>query len=180
MPDAASTDLPTREFLLVLDRPLEPADEERLRSEGLEDAAPLTENGHGMLAVGRQAATLTDAVASAVTQVRAAGLEVVRVLGPETDLVALSTVARRLGRTYESVRLLAAGKRGPGGFPVPVSGDGAALYSWTAVAAWAREHLDAPVQPDDDARVIAAADHLLAARALVARDEREALLAALV
>jgi hypothetical protein len=50
------------------------------------------------------------------------------------------TGPKRLGRTRESVRLLAAGERGPGGFPAPVSHlrTRNRLWRWSDVAVWAR------------------------------------------
>ncbi|MFB9726890.1 hypothetical protein [Haloechinothrix salitolerans] len=49
----------------------------------------------------------------AVRQVEALGLAVV---GLHTDdLVSLKEIAQRTGRSYEGVRLLATGRRGPGG-----------------------------------------------------------------
>jgi hypothetical protein len=86
----------------------------------------------------------------------------------EEDLVSLKTMAHRLGRSYESVRLLAAGKRGPGGFPAPLSGDGWALFSWSNVASWFESNYGTGSSISDDDRLIAAADHLLRARTLVA------------
>jgi hypothetical protein len=55
------------------------------------------------------------------------------------ELVSASAIARRLGRTRQSVALLIAGRRGPGGFPTPALWvDGATrLWRWTEVAEWA-------------------------------------------
>lgn len=80
-----------------------------------------------MLSVEREPETLPAAVLSVAADAERAGFEVVAV--EEKDLVSLRTIASRLGRTYESVRMLSTGKRGPGGFPAPLSGEGWALYS---------------------------------------------------
>ncbi|MCL2464043.1 MAG: hypothetical protein FWF28_03085, partial [Micrococcales bacterium] len=88
------------------------------------------------------------------------------------DLVSLRTVAARLGRSYESVRLYATGKRGDGSFPPVVSADGWSLVSWQAVAVWAREHLHLDTETSEQERTLAAANHLLAARALTPAIER--------
>jgi predicted transcriptional regulator len=55
------------------------------------------------------------------------------------DLVTMSDIAERLGRTRESVRLLVAGERGPGDFPPPLSHlrTRNRLWRWSEVAAWA-------------------------------------------
>jgi hypothetical protein len=56
----------------------------------------------------------------------------------DQDLLSVSDIARRVGRTRESVRLLVDGKRGPGGFPAPlgVVGGGTRIWAWSAVAEW--------------------------------------------
>jgi hypothetical protein len=53
-------------------------------------------------------------------------------------------------RTTESLRLLAAGKRGPGGFPLPRLDTGKIrVYSWAQVATWLHDVLGDDV-PDSD------------------------------
>jgi hypothetical protein len=86
----------------------------------------------------RSAATLADAVLGAIRDMEGAGVgwRVVRV--EPDELVSASAIARRLGRTRQSVAQLVAGRRGPGGFPPPaVWIDGAArLWRWSDVAQW--------------------------------------------
>jgi hypothetical protein len=67
-----------------------------------------------------------------------------RALRLDQDLVSISDIAERTGRTRESVRLLADGKRGPGGFPAPVGsvGDAIRVWPWAAVADWFRISLN--------------------------------------
>jgi predicted DNA-binding transcriptional regulator AlpA len=82
---------------------------------------------------------------SAIEQVESVpGVRVAR-LEPD-DLVTMSEIAQRLGRSRESVRLLVSGERGPGGFPPPVSHLKARtrLWRWSEVAAWA-ERDDQPI-----------------------------------
>jgi hypothetical protein len=89
----------------------------------------------------RQAASLEEAIAGAITSVeRAVPRAVVTRIEPD-DLVTAAEIARRLGRSRESVRLLIAGKRGPGGFPPPVSHLNARgrLWQWADVEAWAAD-----------------------------------------
>jgi hypothetical protein len=56
----------------------------------------------------------------------------------DPDLVSVSDIARRVGRTRESVRLLIDGKRGPGSFPAPlgVVGEGIKVWPWSVVLEW--------------------------------------------
>jgi hypothetical protein len=56
----------------------------------------------------------------------------------DQDLVSVSDIAQRVGRTRESVRLLVDGKRGPGAFPaaVGVVGDGIRVWPWSEVLEW--------------------------------------------
>ncbi len=94
----------------------------------------------------REAPSLPAAIASAVRDVeRVPGMRVIGV-GQDDD-VTLADIAQRTGRSYESVRLYAAGKRGPGGFPAPdwTSPGGERFYSWTEVASWLRDRLSVDV-----------------------------------
>lgn len=80
--------------------------------------------------------TFADAVLQAIEQIeRVPGLSVERI---EPDqLVWASEIADRVGRTRQSIDQLAKGKRGPGGFPAPVSGNVRnPLWRWADVEAW--------------------------------------------
>jgi hypothetical protein len=61
----------------------------------------------------------------------------------DQDLVSVTDIARRVGRTREYVRLLVDGKRGPGGFPAPVGvvGDGIRVWPWSVVLEWSNKVL---------------------------------------
>jgi hypothetical protein len=153
--------MPTFEFTVALDRAPADDDFDRLFEAGLDDTTPETRGGRGVLNVAREAASMSAAIASVILDVNRAGFRAVGV--EDDDLVSLKTVAQRTGRSYESVRLLASGKRGPGDFPQPLSGDGWALYSWALVSEWYLQHygpeaVDA-VSPDQ--RVLAAASLML-------------------
>lgn len=146
----------TWNFQLRLNR--EPAEEEfdALFEAGLSDAG-----FEGSLAdVDREAPSLLEAVSSVADQIRAVpGL---RAVGVETqDAVTLGDAAQRLGRrTAESLRLLADGKRGPGGFPRPLVDTGKVrVYSWAEITAWLREALGEDVP--DASRDLMLADHAL-------------------
>jgi len=78
-------------------------------------------------------------------------------------LVTASEIARRIGWTRESVRLLAEGARGPGGFPAAAAGSRGQrtrLWRWSEVASWLRAsgiHAPSPV----DGRMAAAVNGAL-------------------
>jgi hypothetical protein len=86
------------------------------------------------------------------------------VCGASDDLISLKDVARRTDRTYEAARLWASAKRGPGGFPPPVTAaDGWSLYSWAQVSEWLRTNLLTETAARPDERILAAVDHLVRA-----------------
>lgn len=123
----------------------------------------------------REAPSLIDAVLSAIRDIESTGLRVLHV-EPE-DLVTAAEIAKRLGRTRESVRLLAAGRRGAGDFPAPASRPRMRnrLWRWSDVAAWAK--LLTPEQ-EHEARLLASANAALELRnqsRALPDDERRAL-----
>ncbi|MBE1875994.1 hypothetical protein [Myceligenerans pegani] len=159
------------EFSLVLDRDPDPEAGGHL-AEAVPYLATL-EGGPGTPTLANiiiEADNFPDAVATVVWQIEAAGY---LVLGLETnDTVAIEEIAIRTGRPAESVRLLAEGGSGSGGFPRPVSSGTWDLYSWTAVADWFTKHF--PDQAFDIDRQATAADHLLRARHLTRTDSHRA------
>lgn len=98
----------------------------------------------------RSAATLADAVLDAIRELEAAspGWRVVRV--EPDELVSATAIARRLGRTRQSVAQLIAGQRGSGDFPPPaVWVEGAArLWRWSDVAEWFSPTVKPPIRVD--------------------------------
>lgn len=150
------------EFTLALDREPTEAEEEAIAAHA--QAILGVESGNVALAhADVEADNFADALVTAIRQIEALGLAVV---GLHTDdLVTVKEIAQRTGRSYESVRLLAAGRRGPGGFPPPISNEPWGLYSWIAVAMWLTENY--PGQQFEFDRQAAAADHLLRARHMV-------------
>lgn len=85
----------------------------------------------------RDAESAGAAIASAVQQVESVPPLTVHHAEPG-EYVSLGLIAQRLGRSRESIRQLAVGLRGPGGFPVPVSGiaDRTRLWRWPEVVDW--------------------------------------------
>lgn len=127
------------EFTLVLAGRLDQeAVVDALFDAGCDDATFGQVDGVGYADFQREAPSLGEAVRSALEEVESVpGLRVIRV--EPDDLVTLSEIAQRLGRSRESVRLLASGARGRGDFPAPVSHLKARsrLWRWSEVAAWA-------------------------------------------
>jgi len=130
------------EFTLILSGvdELDEAESNALYEAGLDDGSPGMRDGVAYIEVAREAATLEEAIVSAIKDVRRAGFGVVRV--EPDDLVYLADMAERLGRTRESVRLWVTGQRGPGDFPAPINGLGrrTRLWSWRQVRAWLQQH----------------------------------------
>lgn len=156
----------THDFTLVLDHEPADGDLDELYDAGLSDAVVEHGNGTTLAHFTRDAETLHAAVVSALHDVERAGFTAQAVVSD--DLVSLKEIAGRIGRTYESVRLLATGQRGPGGFPPPLSsGGGWVLYSWAQVSAWFTDVLGTACSVTEYDRLIAAADHLVRARAML-------------
>jgi len=144
--------MPDQDFTLVVTGTIDDETVERLFEAALDDATVRSSGGVGFVDVTREAPTMAEAVASAIRQVRSAGLEV-REVEPG-DLVTMSAIAERLGRTRESVRLLIEGERGPGGFPPatsPAEGHNR-RWRWMQVARWA----ELPPEEIERAEAIAA------------------------
>lgn len=114
--------------------------EDRIYTAGCDDALLSVVKGSILLDFNREAKNLTHAIISAITDIRSAGLEIVRI---EPDSYAsLSDIAERSGLTRQSVSLLVQGKRGPGGFPLPsirVTTD-SPLWDWLFVARWLHQN----------------------------------------
>lgn len=157
------------EFTLVIEGDLD--DDEildTLYEAGCDDATFGTVNGVGYGDFQREGSSIGEALRSAIEQVES--VPTLHVLRAEPDdLVTMSEIAERIGRSRESVRLLIKGARGPGGFPAPVSHLKAKsrLWRWSDVAAWAT-HVVEPVDLHA-AAVIAAINAALTLRENVAR-----------
>jgi len=98
----------------------------------------------------REAETLADAVFGATEAVEAA-VPATQVVHLEPDeLVTMAEIAQRTGRSRESIRLLANGERGPGGFPPPATHfkSRSRMWEWHAVATWFADALGEVGLPD--------------------------------
>ncbi len=112
--------------------------EDALFDAGCDDATPGIRYGLLFIEFSRSAASLQDAIISAVQQVQGAGIgaQVLRV--DECDLVTASEIARRIKRSRQLVHQYMTGQRGPGGFPPPEChlADDKPLWTWCAVSHW--------------------------------------------
>jgi len=154
------------QFTLTLNR--RPTDEEidGLHEAGCDDAT--VERGGEVTEIhfDREADSIAAAVVSAARDIATVpGLWPTRAMRDE--LVTLRDMAERLERTYESVRLLAAGKRGPGGFPEPVitTNSGVHVWQWPQVAQWLHDELNLPI--NSPPRELLLADRILATQHLL-------------
>jgi len=112
-------------------------------------------NGAPFFDCDREADSFLDAVLSAIADVESVGLRAERV--EPDDFVTAAEIARRSGRTRESIRQLFIGERGPGDFPAPVSDvtTRSPRWRWCEVAAWLAEQKMLPEEEVDRALVTA-------------------------
>lgn len=108
------------EFELVVDRnPTTDEAANALYEAGCDDATPGVQAGVPVVAFDREAESLEEAMASAVRDVTAAGLQVCGV--GDGDLVTQAEIADRIGKSRQWVSKLYLDGAGPGGFPAPVA-----------------------------------------------------------
>jgi hypothetical protein len=160
--------MPTHEFTLLLRGPL-PVPEGLVEAlyANTDDGLVGERDGYAYVAFQRHAPDLATAIAEAIEQVEAVlpGYAVARI--EPDDLVTMSVIAERVGRTRESVRLLIAERRGPGGFPPPVARiDGRTrLWRWADVYDWFHQAMGTAPGSAPPARIISAANAALELRA---------------
>jgi hypothetical protein len=127
-----------------------PTDDEidTLYEAGLDDAAI----SGAVVDVDREADSLLEAITSALVQIRS--VSDLRAIGMlDDDAVTLSDAAQRLHgvRTAESLRLLANGERGAGGFPAPIVDTGKIrVYSFIAILRFLKLSGDPVKEPDPE------------------------------
>jgi hypothetical protein len=132
--------------------------EDALFEAGCDDATISFQYSSLYLQFSRTAASLKDAILSAIRDVRKAtiGATVLRV--DECDLVTPTEIARRIGRSRQLVHQYVTGKRGPGGFPPPECNltEGAPLWTWCAVSYWLSQNDMIRSEELQNAEVVAA------------------------
>ncbi|WP_419552875.1 helix-turn-helix transcriptional regulator [Candidatus Poriferisodalis sp.] len=135
----------THTFTLIIDGPDLQADAliDDVFEAGCDDALIGRADGIQFADFDRDADTFQDAVLTAVAELESIRSVTVMRLA-NAGLVSMADIAARTGRTRESVRLLITGKRGPGGFPPPVTDPRSRYRLWRSdeVAAWLRENLN--------------------------------------
>jgi hypothetical protein len=136
-----------------------------LHEAGCDDAAFMGPAADGTFVAefDREAESFAAAVVSALDAIRSALSEarLLRVL-PD-DLVTIAAIAARTGRTDESVRLLAQGRRGPGGFPSAAGwiNEKTQVWRWADAARWFSDALDEPAAGAEHADFLAALNDAL-------------------
>ncbi len=112
---------------------------DRFHESGCDDATIAFQKGHIILDFARDAASLEEAIASAMADVKKAGATVVRV---EPDpLVSLADMAARAGLTRAAMTHYSKGTRAKD-FPAPVARvtSESPLWDWATVARWMYRH----------------------------------------
>lgn len=119
----------------------------------------------------RRAPSFPEAVMTALDDLQAVFPEATILRVDPEDLVTLSDVATRTRRSHESVRLLALGRRGPGGFPAPAGTPDARtrVWRWHQVVAWFDDAMGEEVPAGRDAAFLAAVNDLLNLRSVAPR-----------
>ena len=132
------------EFTLVIETQagLDDGLEDALFEAGCDDATLSFRKGIAYLDFDREAEDFESAIISAIQQVEQSGLNLWVQRVEPSDLVTSAEIARRLGRSRQSVQQLISGTRGEGDFPLPAAGVTAKtmLWSWQEVTLWFLKH----------------------------------------
>ena len=157
--------MPEFDFKLILSGITDFTDEQvdSLHQAGCDDATVAQRGGRVYMTFSRQAATMVDAVLSAISDIRKAniGASVLRV--DTCNLVTQAEVARRLDRSRQNIEQYINGKRGPGGFPAPACNltEGQPLFYWCEVAYWAYQNNILGESQNREAQEIAVLNNIL-------------------
>lgn len=138
--------MPSYSFTLVVEGADLQNDEaqDALFEAGCDDATFGAVDGVQFAEFDREADSYAQALTSAIATIQRT-IKDARVVHVEPDeLVTMSEIAERIGRSRESIRLLIAGERGPGGFPSPVSHAQTRnrLWRWPDVLRWFATHYE--------------------------------------
>ena len=144
--------MPVHHFTLIVEGSDLQSDEHinALFEAGCDDATVGRIDGIQYVDFNRDAPSLAEAIISAVRAIeQVEGAHVTRIA--DAGLVSMADIAKRTGRTRESVRLLVTGARGPGGFPAPVTDPRSRyrLWRWPDVMQWFSETLGETATVDD-------------------------------
>lgn len=135
----------------------------RLWECGTDDAAFGEERGVKVADFGRSAVTFETAVLSAIRDIEGADVGLLTIRIEPDDLVTASGIADRTDRSRQNIAQLAAGLRGPGNFPPPLStGMGKTrVWRWTDVQAWLARYEERPTPGPQRAHFVAAVNGAL-------------------
>ncbi len=116
--------------------------EDALFEAGCDDATLSIQYGLLYMEFSRSAASLKDAIISAIRDVSKSGLPAKVLRVDDCNLVSASDIARRINRSRQLVHQYMTAERGPGGFPPPVChlADHAPLWTWCSVSYWLSEN----------------------------------------
>lgn len=118
----------------------------------------------------RKAPSFAEAVLSALNDLTRVFPEAELLRVEPDDLATIAGIAARMGRSHESVRLLARGERGPGGFPQSAGLLDAKtqVWRWHEVADWFGRAMGVKVPAGDHAALLAAVNDILELRRIAA------------
>jgi hypothetical protein len=161
----ARTAMKTYEFSIIASGLDPSADdfEARFYDAGCDDATISFQKGHIIVDFAREAASIDQAIVSAIECVKAAGAMVERV---EPDpLVNLSDIAARTGMTRAAITQYSKGQRSKG-FPTPVARvtSDSPLWDWATVARWLFLHDKLTREIAIEAEAVKAANAAIEAR----------------
>lgn len=116
--------------------------EDALFEAGCDDATLSMQYGRLYVEFSRVSESLESAILSAISAVEGAGIGATVLRVDSVDFVSASEIARRIGRSRQSVHQYIVGDRGPGGFPAPECrlADRAPMWAWCAVSRWLVEN----------------------------------------
>lgn len=124
--------MPTYQIMLAYDNiDVEDLDQLELIAAEAPDAHINAVDGHVRVFAIMSAPCSTDAVEDLLEAIHRAD-EAATPLRAEFELLAIPDIAAKVGLNREAVRLWTMGKRGPGGFPVPVDVVGDRMKVWAA------------------------------------------------
>lgn len=112
--------------------------EDALFNAGCDDATLSIQYGQLFMEFSRSAASIKDAILSAIRDVQKSGIPARVLRVDDCNLVTAAEIARRIDRSRQLVHQYISGTRGPGGFPPPCChiADHSPLWAWCAVSFW--------------------------------------------
>jgi hypothetical protein len=141
--------------------------------ERIDDASLMgpDDDGSFLLEFDRRSTSLARALVAALEELLRTLPDATVLRVEEDDLATMADLAKRSGRTPESVRLLVNGRRGPGGFPPAAGRLGARtkVWRWADVAQWFEEALGQPLPGTSDSAFLQTFNDALEIRRLMHR-----------